>query len=74
MTPTEEKIIKFQSIVGAENSYRFEKKINEAVMELANLLENRFIDNEIKIDYTTHVFAKVLDDLMDHFEASKLLN
>ena len=65
MTPTEQKIEKFHTIVGADISFRFEKQITDAVMELAELLAHRFMDDEIKVDYATHVFAKVLDDLMD---------
>ena len=68
MTPTEQKIEKFHTIVGADISFRFEKQITDAVMELAELLAHRFMDDEIKVDYATHVFAKVLDDLMDLLE------
>ena len=74
MTPTEQKIEKFHSIVGADISYRFEKQITDAVMELAEMLEHRFLDNETKVDYATHVFAKVLDDLMDLLEHPSHLN
>ena len=61
MTSTEQKIEKFHTIVGADISYRFEQKITDAVTELAEMLEHRFLDNETKVDYATHVFAKVLD-------------
>ena len=43
MTPTEQKIEKFHNIVGADISYRFEKQITDAVMELAEMLEHRFL-------------------------------
>ena len=46
-------------------------------MELANLiesLESRLIDDDTKIDYATHVFAKALDDMVDYLETPKLLN
>ena len=74
MTQTEQKIEKFHTIVGAEISFRFEKQINDAVMELAELLEHRFLDDENKVDYATHVFAKVLDDLMDLLEHPSHIN
>ena len=74
MTPPEQKIEKFHNIVGADISYRFEKQITDAVMELAEMLEHRFLDNETKVDYATHVFAKVLDDLMDLLEHPSHLN
>ena len=74
MTQTEEKIEKFQSLVGADLSYRFEKQVTRAVLDLIDSLENRFLDDETKVDYATHVFAKVLDDLVDYLERPKLLN
>lgn len=74
MTQTEEKIEKFQALVGSDLSYRFEKQVTRAVLDLIDSLENRFLDDETKVDYATHVFAKVLDDLVDYLERPKLLN
>ena len=43
-------------------------------MELTESLENQLIDNETKVDYATHVFAKALDEMVDYLESPTLLN
>jgi hypothetical protein len=74
MTPSEQKIEQYHAIVGDDTSYRFEHKIAQAVQELAESLENNFMDDEAKVDYATHVFAKMLDDLADFLENPRLIN
>lgn len=74
MMPNEEKIQQFHAIVGFDTCHRFEEKITTAILELAEDLQLNFINDEIKINYATHVFAKLLDDLSDFLEHSNVLN
>ena len=68
MTPSEEKIEQYQPQIGADIAHKFESIISKAIQDLSVSLENNFMDNESKIDYSTHVFAKALDDLSDFLE------
>ena len=43
-------------------------------MELLESLENRLIDNETKVDYATHIFAKALDEMVDYLDSPRLMN
>ena len=61
MTQTEEKIENFTNSVGVDLSIQFEKQVSRTIQELMDSLENRLIDDETKVDYATHVFAKALD-------------
>ena len=74
MTQTEEKIENFTNSVGVDLSSQFEKQVSRTIQELMDSLENRLIDNETKVDYATHVFAKALDEMVDYLESPKLLN
>jgi len=74
MTLSEEKIEHFHTLVGFDASRRFEGQIARAILDLSESLENNFLDNDTKIDYATHVFAKMLDDLADLLEQPKLVN
>ena len=74
MTQTEEKIENFTNSVGVDLSIQFEKQVNRTIQELMDSLENRLIDDETKVDYATHVFAKALDEMVDYLESPKLLN
>ena len=74
MTQTEEKIENFTNSVGVDLSSQFEKQVSRTIQELMDSLENRLIDDEIKVDYATHVFAKALDEMVDYLESPKLLN
>ena len=65
----------FQTLVGFENSERFELQVSQAILDLANSLEANFLDKETKIDYyATHVFAHMLDDLAELLERGNLIN
>jgi hypothetical protein len=72
--PAEQTLEQFHPLVGFENCSRFEQQVTEAIMELAESLETNFLDKDTKIDYATHVFAHMLDDLADLLESSKLMN
>ena len=74
MTQTEEKIENFTNSVGVDLSIQFEKQVSRTIQELIDSLENRLIDDETKVDYATHVFAKALDEMVDYLESPKLLN
>ena len=74
MTQTEEKIENFTNSVGVDLSSQFEKQVSRTIQELIDSLENRLIDDETKVDYATHVFAKALDEMVDYLESPKLLN
>ena len=74
MTQTEEKIENFTNSVGVDLSSQFEKQVSRTIQELMDSLENRLIDDETKVDYATHVFAKALDEMVDYLESPKLLN
>ncbi len=74
MTQTEEKIENFTNSVGLDLSSQFEKQVSRTIQELMDSLENRLIDDETKVDYATHVFAKALDEMVDYLESPKLLN
>ena len=43
----------FQTLVGFENSERFELQVSQAILDLANSLEANFLDKETKI-YVIH--------------------
>ena len=74
MTQTEEKIENFTYAVGVELSNQFERQVSRTIKELMDSLEHRLIDDETKVDYATHVFAKALDEMVDFLETPKLLN
>ena len=74
MTQTEEKIENFTNSVGVDLSSQFEKQVSRTIQELMDSLENRLIEDETKVDYATHVFAKALDEMVDYLESPKLLN
>jgi hypothetical protein len=64
----------FSNSVGVDLSSQFEKQVSRTIQELMDSLENRLIDDETKVDYATHVFAKALDEMVDYLESPKLLN
>ena len=74
MQQIQEKIENFSRAVGTELSIEFEMQVSKTIKNLIESLENRLIDDDIKVDYATHVFAKALDDMVDYLERPKLLN
>jgi len=74
MTQTEEKIENFANAVGTDLSNQFEMQVSKTLKHLIESLEHRLIDDNTKVDYATHVFAKALDDMVDYLETPKLLN
>lgn len=74
MTQLEQKIEQFQAVVGFDACAQFEREVASAVLDLVDSLQHNFVDNETKINYATHVFAQMLDDLADLLEKPKILN
>ena len=74
MTQTEKLSEKFSNAVGIDLNNQFENLVYGTIMELIESLENQLIDNETKVDYATHVFAKALDEMVDYLESPSLLN
>ena len=74
MTQTEKLSEKYSNEVGVDLNNQFENQVYGTIMELIASLENRLIDNETKVDYATHVFAKALDEMVDYLESPRLLN
>ena len=74
MPQIQEKIENFTRAVGTDLSIEFEKQVSKTIKDLIVSLENRLIDDDTKVDYATHVFAKALDDMVDYLETPKLLN
>ena len=74
MTQTEKLSEKFSSAVGADLNNQFENQVYGTIMELIESLESRLIDNETKVDYATHIFAKALDEMVDYLDSPSLLN
>ena len=74
MTQTQKLSEKFSNELGVDLNNQFENQVYGTIMGLIESLENRLIDNETKIDYATHVFAKALDEMVDYLESPSLLN
>ena len=74
MTQTEKLSENFSNAVGVDLNNQFEKQVYGTIMELLESLENRLIDNETKVDYATHIFAKALDEMVDYLDSPSLLN
>ena len=65
---------KYSNAVGVDLNNQFEKQVYGTIMELIESLETRLIDNETKVDYATHIFAKALDEMVDYLDSPRLLN
>ena len=74
MTQTDKLSEQFSNTVGVDLNNQFENQVYVTIMELIKSLENRLIDNETKVDYATHVFAKALDEMVDYLDSPRLLN
>jgi len=70
MTQTE----KFNNEIGVDLNNQFENQVYGTIMELIDSLDSRLIDNETKVDYATHVFAKALDEMVDYLDSPRLMN
>ena len=64
----------FHPVVGFDARGHFEQQVAYATSELASALQSRLLDKDTTVNYATHVFAKMLDDLAEMLELPKLLN
>jgi len=74
MTQTDKLSEQFSNTVGVDLNNQFENQVYVTIMELIKSLENQLIDNETKVDYATHVFAKALDEMVDYLDSPRLMN
>ena len=74
MTQIEKLSEKFSNEVGVDLNNQFENQVYGTIIELLESLENQLNDNETKVDYATHVFAKALDEMVDFLESPRLMN
>ncbi|MBF0288164.1 MAG: hypothetical protein HQM14_10130 [SAR324 cluster bacterium] len=74
MSQVEKKLEQLESLVGYETSNKFEQQVTSAILDLASELQNSYLDNDSKVSYATHVFARVLDDLADIVEQPLVIN
>ena len=65
MAQIQEKAENFTTAVGKDLSNEFEMQVSKTIKNLIESLENHLIDDNTKVDYATHVFAKALDDMVD---------
>lgn len=64
---------RYERIFGSEQAAEFESRVNAAV-ESAIREMDKLVDDEVKIQYVTHVFAKTLDQLADYLSRPKTVN
>jgi hypothetical protein len=64
---------RYQRIFGEEQAAEFEKRVNEAVTSAVREMD-KLVDDELKIQYVTHVFAKTLDQLQSWLTHPKMVN
>lgn len=64
---------RYHSFFGEERTVEFEQRVNAAVESAVRELD-KLVDDEMKIQYVTHVFAKTLDQLADWLSDSKMIN
>ena len=59
--------------MGLTRNAEFEKRVSEAA-EKAIMEMDRMVNNEVKLRYITHIFAKTLDDIANWLTEPKHLN
>lgn len=64
---------RYQRIFGDNQAAEFEQRVNEAVNNAVREMD-KLVDDEVKIQYVTHVFAKTLDQLQDWLTHPKMVN
>ena len=60
--------MKYDTIFAKMNTADFEHQINAVVESVMQEIDAQ-VDNEVKIQYVTHVFAKALDQLAESLNA-----
>lgn len=64
---------RYQRIFGENQAAEFEHRVNEAVNSAVREMD-KLVDDEVKLQYVTHVFAKTLDQLQDWLNHPKMVN
>jgi len=64
---------RYQRIFGEDQAAEFEHRVNEAVSSAVREMD-KLVDDEVKIQYVTHVFAKTLDHLQDWLTHPRMVN
>ena len=64
---------RYQKVLGEPENAEFEQRVNDAVNSAVQEMD-KMVDDEIKLQYVTHVFAKTLDDLQSWLSHPKLIN
>jgi hypothetical protein len=64
---------RYQRTFGEDRASEFEQRVNEAVSSAVREMD-KLVDDEVKIQYVTHVFAKTLDQLQDWLHHPKMVN
>ena len=64
---------RYQRLFGEDRASEFEHRVNEAVNSAVREMD-KLVDDEVKIQYVTHVFAKTLDQLQDWLTHPRMVN
>ncbi len=64
---------RYHKVLGEPENAEFEQRVNDAVNSAVQEMD-KMVDDEIKLQYVTHVFAKTLDDLQSWLSHPKLIN
>ena len=64
---------RYKSVMEASRSEDFERRVNEAVSNAVDHMD-RMVDDEVKLQYVTHVFAKTLDQLESWLDGPRMVN
>ena len=64
---------RYKMVFGDERAAEVETRVNVAV-ETAVMEMDKLVDDELKIQYVTHVFAKTLDQLADWLSHPRMIN
>ena len=64
---------RYKKVLGESENAEFEQRVNDAVNS-AVLEMDKMVDDELKLQYVTHIFAKTLDDLQSWLTHPKIVN
>ncbi|MDH4224139.1 MAG: hypothetical protein OEW12_00645 [Deltaproteobacteria bacterium] len=64
---------KYEKIFGIERTQEFERRVSEAAEGAVRELD-KLVEDEVKIRYVTHVYAKSLDRLSERLKSEHAVN
>lgn len=64
---------RYEKVLEPQLSEDFERRVSHAVANAVREMD-KMVDDEVKLQYVTHVFAKTLDQLQSWFDHPKLVN